>query len=296
MNVLISPYTEHYMNCYLNNLYSIACSCDNNYKLLSYQNEFSYAIIKNKLHFDYTDDFYLLIYNAIYKLNHNQKFDILKFPLGEKKKVDLKLLKDIPEYIESKQILFIMTDLFKFNNGNVFYSKIHREHYLLILGYNQDTNEFVVLDDGNKGYGIYNIEYNNFFLLIDQNTADGYVMDVSKIILPNKTELNHANIKNNANRLINEIKYIIHELFQIPCPTNYSEYCDFLIFVQRCFNRHISNKCLLGHLNSDNNIALGESLFDINKKLTSNWYNIRARMLKNTLAGEKIQYDEIFKK
>lgn len=300
MSVLITPYTEHYMNCYLNNLYSIACSYDSNYKSLSYRNDFCYSIIKNQdknsLHFDYTNDFYLSIYNAIYKSKHNQQFDILKFPLGERKKIDFEIFKNMPKYLENNQVLFIMIDLFDFNNGNVFYGKIHREHFLLISGFNQNNNEFIVLDDGSKGYGFYNIEYNNLFSLMEKDMPNGYILDISKVRLPSKVEINYDSIKNNTTRLINEIKYILDGLPQISFPINYYEYCEFLIFIQRCFNRHISNKCLLNFLCVNNNTTLGEQLFEINKMLLSNWYNLRARMLKKTFAGEEIQYEKIFQK
>lgn len=300
MRTLIKPYDEHYMNCYLNNLYSIACSYDKNYKLLSYKNDFHYSIIKNenkcKLHFDYTNDFYLSIYNAIYNSAHGQQLDIFKIPLGEKKEINLQTFKDVPSWLLNNQILFIIIDLFNFNNKNIFYNKIHREHFLLIIGYDQNKKEFMVLDNGNKGYGVYNIAYSNLYSLIDKDTPHGYVLDISKVKLFNQAEINNDDIKNNANRLINETIFIVNEISETSFPRDYSEYCELLIFVQRCFNRHISNKYLLEHLNTDKNIALNKLLFDINKKLISNWYNIRARMLKNTLAETEIQYEKIFQK
>lgn len=300
MKNTIQPYSEHYMNCYLNNLFSIICSHEKDYKILSYMNDFDYSIIENehktKLHFDYSENFYLSVYNDIFDTTYSQSFDIFEFSLGKRIKFDDNLIVDIPRYISEDKLLFIVVDLFYFDNGGIFFKRIHKNHYILVIGYNQKENKIIYLDDGSKGYGIYHMEYDILYSMVNEGIVYADIFDNLKIKVSSKLSLDYNSIRINANRLIIEIRNIINDMNNISYPQNYYDLCDFLIFIQRSFNRHISNKYLLEYLDKDTCFNFSNKLYDTNKMLISSWYNVKARVLRGAISGETRQYKVIYEK
>lgn len=299
---LVTPYNEHYMNCYLNNFYSIICSKNYYLKSSSYNNNFHYLVESDDdvsyLLFDYSQDLYFKLYELIFDKKIKGIFDIFTLPLGVEGQIAEKNISDIEQGLLSKNVVFLLIDLFYFNNGNIFYNRIHREHYMLIVGYDSIRSEYIILDDGNKGYGEYRItlsEINNL-LKHDKNKAYFYELSDTYADKTDYFQLNIDTIKDNAVRIEKEIVSILEYFPKVTIPFDYTQHCNLLMFIQRSFNREISNKYLINYLETENkNISL-TNILELNKSLVSNWYNLRARILKYSALGKKIEYEPIYAK
>lgn len=301
MTSLIKAYNEHYMNCYLNNLFSIVCSKNSELKLLSYNNDFNYTIQSHNkfryLQFDYSDNFYLLIYKLIFGNNAFTQFDIFSLPLGVESKVKSENLNEINMHLSNGNVVFLLIDLYDLNNGNIFYKKMHRNHYLLIIGYDYISKEYITLDEGNKGYCEYRICIDDIKILMNNAEKKVYYCTLSSIgnCLP-KDIVSIEKIKNNAIRIKNQLMFILDSFSILTKPVNYNEYCYLLIFIQRCFNRHVSNKHLINHIRKEIITNTLEKIIEQNRVLISGWYNLRARLLKNSALGLEMPYELIFDK
>lgn len=304
MSNLIKPYNEHYMNCYLNNLFSIIVTQNPEKKTSSYINAYNYSIVKtldnfNYLQLDYTDNFYSSVYEKIFKKKCKSPFNIFNQPLGTELKNTYKNIDNILGVIKNN-IVFMVVDLFFFDNGNIFFSKIHREHILMVVDWNPETKTFTIIDDGNKGYGYYSINYITMSTLIKHcKKAYCFKKDYIKYDTEKKNKkkiIDYKEIQYNSKRICNQIKSIDDSFYKLNFPKNYSELCQLLIFIQRCYNRQICNNLLLNnYIDNILDDSICKDFFtEKNKVLKSNWYNLRAIILRNIATNKTIEFETIF--
>lgn len=296
MKIVLKPYNEHYMNCYLNNLFSIGCSINENIRKLSYVNDYNITIISegnfNYLLFDYGKDFYRTIYRNVVGKTSGDDFNMYENPLGNKMYLNSSFVEEIIQVLNDGNIVFLLVDLFYCNNGNIFYRKEHRNHFLLIVDWIPDQNCFISIDEGKKGYGYYQITHEEIKLLVT-DTLSAFCLNVSSKKITRSTQFNLENIAFNSNRICNQIDEIKESFGELSIPKNYSELCHLIIFIHRCYNRQLSNSYLVNeiiHVDSPKT----HNPFYMLEELKSGWYNTRAVILHDIMSGKNIDFEYCF--
>ena len=301
MNNLVKPYDEHYMNCYLNNLFSISYTINPKSKMLSYINDYNITIEKlgdfKYLQFDYSESFYSLIYERVIGIKCKSSFDIYTQPLGSEFMVSFENVSELSSKISGGNVVFLLVDLFYLNNGNIFFSNIHRQHFLMLVDWNIETRYFTVIDDGNKGYGYYSISLLDMELLM-RNGGQAYCLKLLDHKSDDLIQLSTREIILNSKRICKQIHNIEMSFHELSFPKNYSELCQILIFVQRCFNRQVCNEHLLKYyIDNISNISRDlECLVEKNSDMKSLWYNMRAIILRHMATGKIIDFEAFFSK
>lgn len=301
MNNLLKPYDEHYMNCYLNNLFSISYTRNPESKLLSYLNDYNITLEKHgdfrHLQFDYSERFYTSIYERAIGIKCKSKFDIYKEPLGTEFMISSENINELSNALKQGNIVFLLVDLFYLNNGNVFFSKIHRQHFLMLIEWNAETESFIIVDDGNKGYGYYSVGLSDMKHFI-RNSGQAYCLSMAEHESVDLVDLNMQDVIINSNRICEQIQKIGMSFEKLSFPKNYSEFCQILIFVQRCYNRQVCNELLLKyHMDNATDTAKSfKCIIKNNGYIKSLWYNIRAILLRHMTTGKFIDYEAVFLK
>lgn len=296
MGNIVKPYNEHYMNCYLNNLFSICYSIEENCKKLSYFNDYNIYIAKENnfkyLLFDYGESFYKTIYQTAIGSKCENKFNIITAPLGDKITLRSSKIEEIIELLSNGMIVFILVDLFYFNNGNIFYQKMHREHFIMLVEWRPFQNCFISIDEGRNGYGYYEIKYAEIIHLLKDEVL-AYYLNITGMQITKHIQINVENIVFNSNRICRQINEIKESFGELNIPQNYSELCHLIIFIQRYYNRQISNGFLI-HEFLHKNYFENNNLIILHNELKSNWYHIRAVVLRNIMRGISINYEYCF--
>lgn len=167
MNMM--PFKEFYINCYLNNLISILISLNDSYKSFAYENNYFYYITDemNTNMQAFSKSFkYIMVESVIepYVELYNQLFEKkvqmiqgMDFPPLGTKEHKMSVTNDFflraVSLLNSGYVVFVAVNLFYYIPKSIFYNKIHKIHYSMLVSY--DNGNFGVFDEGPSGYGKY---------------------------------------------------------------------------------------------------------------------------------------------
>lgn len=145
-DVGIKPFTEFWVDCKCNLIYSILTTLDDSNKMYAYINSYSYSILKKQskgnepflnleLNFEQNLFDYIFINKNYLSARSNENY--------------LDQLKDL---VKQKKYVLIGVDLFYWIPNSICWNKHHWYHYSFLNGFDDYTKDYFVLDENMKGY------------------------------------------------------------------------------------------------------------------------------------------------
>ncbi len=277
----IEPYKKHYINCYVNNLLSIGSinnKCMPDYVNMNY---YTYSLKATAngfyyLHMDYTYEFYKKLYETVINRQALLSVDnIVKQPLGNYISIG-NSIEICQDYLTDEACIFAKIDIYYLDLNAIYYHRIHKEHMMMLSGYDDFSESYQVLDYGKDGYDKYVLSKKELEECL-LNRSD----DINYVYYPNeKKEIKiftycESDITTNVKRIIQELDVLLANIDQINTPNTHEEMGYIFMFIQRCQERNEINKELIA-----NNVILDMS--ELNEamvlcdELSGEWYRVRA--------------------
>lgn len=304
----LKPFIDYYMNCYLNNLFSILITIDESYRLYAYENNYSYNIIHAEnsdsscfLLFEYLLEIYLKTYNTIFGKNItiSNINDFLHYniqPLGIEYSLNTSdnFLYDINQLLNDGYIFFMGVDLYFLIPQSPLYYKTHKNHYTIISSYEKNT--YAVFDEGPFGYNKHHINDCQLTAAINNSTMNPkcFFFKIPKTVSPYIIDMNK--IYNNAQRIIKEIKLIDYDWFY-RSKNNLIQYIE---NINKIVCRQQGNCLLFQYLFEKSLIkkTIANELIDDAKQLGHKWaiiknYTIKINILNRIIENKKFKEDMI---
>lgn len=294
----ILPFTDYYINCYLNNMFTLLVAMNESYRLFAYENNYTYKIErdlnsgKNTFAIGYLLDTYLEAYNLVFekKANANNINDFLYYkipPLGEIVDLDAFLSNNC---LDKDEILFVSVDLFYLIKGSPLYHTEHKSHYTLLCDFGEENCN--ILDEGLWGYGENTIQLNDLLLAFSKSSLrpSCYYHKIKK--LSKFYDLNMQKIIENADRIIKDIQKI-----DVLCGEILEGQGYFMLVstINKIINRHIGNSYLFNALHTEKNLPafLCNEFCEKVKELSHKWALQKNIIMKQYSKCRNINYDEI---
>ncbi|OAB42551.1 hypothetical protein [Paenibacillus antarcticus] len=248
------PFNEFWMNCMLNQAFSIAESTHSSYRYAAYLNIYSYfpwaAATDSEFRYPTIDSLYYLD-------------DWTRFPLtGVIKLIEPghfsnkeAFTEEIKEVLRGGRNLSLNVDLYYWLPDSLAWKKFHWYHYSLFNGYDDERSSFYVIDDTLAGYLEYEVPeerlkkaFNNAEYNINTNYTGPayYIYNLHTSIEP--YELKISEVVENAERLARELEdFSMEGMWNVDTrQEKYSSHITYaLIGINIICNRHIANVALI---------------------------------------------------
>ena len=309
------PFSYFWLNCQLNNVFSVLVSVEPSYRFAAFLNDYSYNINKlpignhstvRFLDLNYKDGLKKYIQDVlIYKKDilSNQDSPWSKVVSIEKyyfKSPD-RFLEEIQDLLKNGQSISVGVNLYYWVMGSIAYEKYHYNHYSLITGYNEEKHEYHTFDDDLFGYKLHMIPEERLctaFSKSDLKEPPAFLINVFDNVRPYKLTIN--DVLNCADTIRKNIASIdIDNLWDVDALEK--DFCEAIdncvINANRVVNRHIGNKFLfeslytLGIVKDKNSI---DKYMKIEDELIEGWIEVKNVIAmckysgKNILSIEKI--------
>lgn len=272
------PFNEFWMNCMLNQAFSIAVSEEPSYRDAAYLNIYRYYPWEAA-----TDkDFRYPTIDTLYYLDNPAKFPLSQviryIEPGHFRSKDT-VLEEIKDMLKGGRNMSLNVDLYDWLPGSMAWKKFHWYHYSLFNGYDEERGTFYVIDDTLAGYEEHEVPserllkaYGNAEYNVNPNYMGPayYVYNLQDRIQP--YELKLSEVVDNAERLVKEIgAFSIEGMWNVDSdPEKKQAHLTYgLVGVNIICNRHIANTSLLRSLKEKNLIdetlhrSLSEQLDDV---------------------------------
>ncbi|MFD0589638.1 hypothetical protein ACFQZE_16735 [Paenibacillus sp. GCM10027627] len=281
------PFNEFWMNCMLNQAFSIAASAHPSYKSAAYLNIYRYYPWEAA-----TDrDFRYPTIDTLYYLD-----DWMKFPLTKVIKLiepghfrdKENFTEEIKEVLRSGRNLSLNVDLYYWLPGSMAWQKFHWYHYSLFNGYDDERNTFFVIDDTLAGYSEHEVPENRLrkaFMNSEYNISSSftgpayYVYNLHSDCEP--YELKLAEVAENAERLARELgEFSMEGMWNVDTsPDKYQSHITYaLIGINIIGNRHTANEGLIRTMQEQKLMSdsLSESLMVQLRDIQDGWNGIKS--------------------
>ncbi|MBO4864000.1 MAG: hypothetical protein J5517_06525 [Eubacterium sp.] len=153
----IVPFRKFWQDCFNCIVYSIIDYAFHVPDLYYYNNMYKYLVIDHTL-YDHEKE---LHYNSIVPWTDNQS--IFNKITKNNEVLDKENQKDVIQYIkdniDKNRIVLPGVDLYYWIKAGLHYHHNHFEHFSLIIGYDDDTEEVIVLDTGDDMFAEFRVEY-----------------------------------------------------------------------------------------------------------------------------------------
>ncbi|GKU77861.1 BtrH N-terminal domain-containing protein [Paenibacillus sp. L3-i20] len=248
------PFNEFWMNCMLNQAFSIAASAHPSYHNAAYLNIYRYypwvAATDKEFRYPTIDTLYYLD-------------DWTKFPLtGVIKLIEPghfrnkeTFTEEIKEVLRGGRNLSVNVDLYYWLPGSMAWRKFHWYHYSLFNGYDEERSSFYVIDDTLAGYSEHEVPEERLrkaFLNAEYNINENYTGPAYYIYNLHSTiepyELQLSEVVENAERLERELgEFSIEGMWNVDSsPDKYQSHITYaLIGINIICNRHTANEGLI---------------------------------------------------
>lgn len=173
----ILPFKEFWQDCFNCIVYSITEYSQSVPRLYYYNNMYKYNFteetgtkngVKYKSLVPWTDNFRLYDELTI----NQEKVNLAKIQ---------KPIQFIKEKIDEEKIVLLAVDLFYWVDGGLHYMKTHLMHESLVIGYDDDKTELIVLEiTSRKGYSEQRIDYQQAVKAIRGATISSYVSEIDR--------------------------------------------------------------------------------------------------------------------
>jgi len=251
------PFNEFWMNCMLNQAFSIAVSEEPSYKDAAYLNIYRYYPWEAA-----TDkDFRYPTIDTLYYLDNPAKFPLSQviryIEPGHFRSKDT-VLEEIKDMLKGGRNMSLNVDLYDWLPGSMAWKKFHWYHYSLFNGYDEERGTFYVIDDTLAGYEEHEVPserllkaYGNAEYNVNPNYMGPayYVYNLQDRIQP--YELKLSEVVDNAERLVKELgAFSIEGMWNVDSdPEKKQAHLTYgLVGVNIICNRHIANTSLLRSL------------------------------------------------
>ncbi|MFF2886821.1 hypothetical protein [Paenibacillus sp. NPDC057967] len=248
------PFNEFWMNCMLNQAFSIAVSEEPSYRDAAYLNIYRYypweAATDKDFRYPTIDTLYYLDNPAKFPLSQAIRF----IEPGHFRSKDT-VLEEIRDMLRGGRNLSVNVDLYDWLPGSMAWKKFHWYHYSLFNGYDEERGTFYVIDDTLAGYEEHEVPserllkaYGNAEYNVNPNYMGPayYVYNLQDNIQP--YELKLAEVVENAERLVKELgAFSIEGMWNVdPDPEKKQAHLTYgLVGVNIICNRHVANTSLL---------------------------------------------------
>ncbi|MGE5558161.1 MAG: hypothetical protein ACM3WV_06050 [Bacillota bacterium] len=251
----LTPFSDYWMDCRLNNIFSVIISRESSYKAAAYMNNYSYL--------KHTGDYEKIIYFNLMDVKYLHAFEktieecILRYEPYLMSR-DENITKQLIEPIKKYKHVFLNVDLFYWIPGNLTYGHSHCDHYSLITGYDDNKKEYRAFDDDVKGYGLHLVPEERLikaFLNSKYKDPPAFILYLRDEF--QEYRLNISQVCRNAGRLIDELA-----AFDVTGMWEVREGCDemkkpeayqgvmtaYITGATKIMNRQIGNKLLFKYL------------------------------------------------
>lgn len=291
MNISLNfePFKPFWMNCKFNMLFSVLTTLEPSYNQAALLNDYSYiAFVKETPNYTKYNE---LTINPMVKYGEeyiNMLFIEQKQLNFESKEQCFSILEKL---VKKKEIILVGVDLFYWIPNSVCWDKHHWEHYSFINGYNDRKKVFYVFDENFNGYNEFEVPEDRLIRAVTSCPLEphAFTLKLSKDI--ERFELSISEVKNNAERIINEINEIIPIVFWELSEKDFIEghMCD-LISTQifQIVNRHIANQILMQELEDEiHNSLISNSLVKYCMELQEGWNIVKNKVIKIYFSNDK---------
>lgn len=270
----IKPLRQIWMNCYLNNMYSLILSAEQSYYDLLLENDYNYAFLGRVGWYKSLTLCGYKVYDVCKMLN------ICEIQAGDD------IICAIAESIINDNAVMATVDLYEWLPLGLDHHKRHILHDTMIVGFNNDEQLLYVFDDDINGYGEHTVSYNTFLSAYRSQTLT--LVKLPKHIEPYKIEV--SNIKNNANFLVSRIDSLcatsIWNIFE-----RYDMLNDIIIEMTKIHSRSKLNSILVERVFGNRNECLRlKQLADQTVKI---WEQVKAIVIKCQISGGVFDFKKI---
>ncbi|NEW06262.1 hypothetical protein GK047_09585 [Paenibacillus sp. SYP-B3998] len=276
----IKPFSDFWMNCFLNGMFSLATHFDKAYRLAAYMNHHSFEHTNN-----YKDPSFRLPAVKLpwfQQMTSAFKFELKPhFFLDEERFVD-----EIKVLIKEQRIISLCVDLYSWIPGSYCFQRYHWSHYSIIKGYDEARNVFFVLDDNLNGYNEFEISEDTLVTCFKNSdyfmNSEVFKYPYVEMVLDEHVPyvFSFQEVIDHSERLIREIaEFSFDGLWEFdPNSDEVTSHLDYsMIGTESFFNRQIASKYLFqylvesGHIDND----LYENLVTQVDQIHDGWQIIR---------------------
>jgi len=277
------PFTDHWINCEINDNLSVLTSQNSSYRLIPLLNDYMYQMAG--------DLGWITSLDIKYSREVLNKLEIL-----HKKDItftEQDFMKDIKACIDQGRVLNVVVDLYDWIPESLMYQRYHMSHYSLVAGYDDEEKVFTVFDDDAHGYKEHIIPYERFHKAVWRESNG---IQIREILLPEHLEdytLPIAKVIVLAERIKNDITYLTYL-------THFFNEMDemlvhYLAMLSKITNRQKANQQLFLYLAERRFIPPenGEKLAGIALQLQNQWQSVKSLFIKSMISGRRPDYERI---
>lgn len=275
----ITPLSNVWLNCYLNNMLSIILSIDPSNNYIACENNYTYDFIGQCGWYKCLS----INYNNIYKFCKRLKCDYVGIDFSD-------ALNIIKNNIDNNFAILATVDLYNWLPNNVNFHKRHANHDTLIIGYDDSKKKMYVFDDDVNGYREHTVTYECFMSsLVISNLKRVSINQAIPVV-----KHNIEKIKLNTDLLISSISSICYaSMWNVY--ENYDMMMDLITEMTKIIYRQKLNKQFFeyafknGWINDSDVITFFEKIDEI----VSDWEKIKFLTLKSCVQNDKFDYMKI---
>jgi len=298
----IKPFDEFWMNCILNQMFSVACTYEPSYRYAAYLNSYQYfrwdAATDPQFRYPTIDSMYYLDFLYRNEGNKNHEFSLSRVfgPLDLHYFSDEdNYLQEIRELCKDNQVFSLNVDLFYWIPNSMAYEKFHWYHYSLMNGYDDATSTYYVIDDNLDGYMEHGIPEERLILSFENSECrtnpDYELPPVLKYNIREEIPLYQLTLQEvcfHADRLIREIRsFSIEGLWNVELDeSRLNDYLTYsVVGLNIIANRHKANESLIRSLHELSLIPFDtfEQLLTQIQEIRSGWEFVKQHFMKASI-------------
>ncbi|HEX3047358.1 MAG TPA: hypothetical protein VHY08_21585 [Bacillota bacterium] len=297
---IIKPFSEFWMNCFLNSEISILTSREPSFKYAAYLNDYRYMVAETKTNSPKKVQFVMVAFmNVVSHKYLDPCFSFTPFLFPDKNSG----LEKIKELVKQEKMIAVGVDLFYWIPNSFCYQKYHWDHYSVIIGMDEKRKVFYVLDDNLQGFNCFEVPEERFcqaFGSLSINPA-AFILDIAPDL--KKFELNLTEVLFFAEKLSQELRnFDAESLLNFNHPDIPSEvwFDLFVKYVYQVVSRQTANILLFQALYDQNQIR--DSKFISEKKQQANalkmdWRNLEQMIVKYyRLSPDKLEPGQLYER
>ncbi|CDD35014.1 putative uncharacterized protein [Roseburia sp. CAG:309] len=274
------PYNEFWLDCDTETLYSIIFSMGQKYKVLFYENNYTYDLLRVPSP----------VGGFFGEIRLHQQFVELRekiVDIVEKRRfADVTdAIDTIKDWIRKGYLVQAGVDLYYWIEGNCCYNKHHVEHYTLIHGYCEEDNKFYVMETDNECYREFLVEEEQLagaMAAVNTLAFHAFAMEIRSLQEMNRVYTVKKLILN-AKKICRSIRPLLHDSFWVFTEDQYRMgfYRDMTVmYILQINCRMKANRLLFEFLKQHNNLSVLDELHELCTEIEKGWTAVRANVSK----------------
>ncbi|BCJ93737.1 hypothetical protein acsn021_13060 [Anaerocolumna cellulosilytica] len=281
-NLHLVPFTDHWINCEINDNLTVLTSLNSSYRLIPLLNDYMYQMAG--------DLGWITSLDIKYSRELLSRLEILHKKNSTFTEQDY--MKDIKACIDQGRVINVVVDLYDWIPESLMYQRYHMSHYSLIAGYDDEEKIFTIYDDDANGYKQHIIPYERFQKAVWRENG----IQIREICLPEHLEdytLPVSKVIAFATRIKNDITYLTYM-------THFFNEIDemlihYLSMLSKITNRQKANQQLFSYLAEQKVVRLevGEELVRLALQLQNQWQTVKSLFIKSMISDCRPDYKRI---